>query len=58
MFPELDNLPKGNESITKNDKIDKPKFHNVPVKELKDEFKKRNLSTEGNTNDIQKIQRY
>ena len=34
MFAELDNSPKGNESMPKNDDIDKPKFHNMPINEL------------------------
>ena len=38
VFTELDNPPKGNESMLKNDDIEKPKFHNVPVKESKDEL--------------------
>ena len=40
VFAGLDDPPKGNESTPKNDAIDKPKFHNTPVKELKDRLKK------------------
>ena len=35
-----DDPPKGNETMPKCDAIDKPKLHNVDMKELKEELRK------------------
>ena len=45
---DADPPPKDSEIMPKSDTIDKPKTHDRPIKDLRNDLKARNLSTEGN----------